>query len=89
MTKMFEEYWRGMVSEAVQYFKSRPPRGEFTLVLEGQKEDGTQKWTEERLQRATGNELKSEKSAKEISAELAKQSGWSKKEVYALINQNK
>jgi 16S rRNA (cytidine1402-2'-O)-methyltransferase len=89
MTKMFEEYWRGMVSEAVQYFKSRPPRGEFTLVLEGHKEDGTQKWTEERLQRAIGRELKSEKSAKEISVELAKQSGWSKKEVYALINQNK
>ena len=89
MTKMFEEYWRGMVSAAVQYFKSRSPRGEFTLVVEGQREDGTQKWTEERLQRAIGNELKSEKSAKEISAELARQSGWSKKEVYALINQNK
>jgi len=89
MTKMFEEYWRGMVSDAVQYFKSRPPRGEFTLVVEGHKEDGTQKWTEERLQRVIGAELKSEKSAKEISADLARQSGWSKKEIYALINQNK
>jgi 16S rRNA (cytidine1402-2'-O)-methyltransferase len=89
MTKMFEEYWRGNVSGAVKYFKSQPARGEFTLVVEGRKEDGTQKWTEERLQRAIGNELKTEKSAKEISAELAKQSGWSKKEVYALINQNK
>lgn len=89
MTKMFEEYWRGKVSGAVQYFKTRPARGEFTLVIEGRKEDGTQKWTEERLQRAIGDQLKNEKSAKEISAELAKQSGWSKKEVYALINQNK
>jgi 16S rRNA (cytidine1402-2'-O)-methyltransferase len=89
MTKMFEEYWRGMVSDAVQYFKSRPPRGEFTLVVEGQREDGTQKWTEERLQRAIGDELKNEKSAKEISTELARQSGWSKKEIYALIIQNK
>jgi hypothetical protein len=34
-------------------------------------------------------ELRNEKPAKEISIELAKQSGWSKKEVYALINQNK
>jgi 16S rRNA (cytidine1402-2'-O)-methyltransferase len=89
MTKMFEEYWRGNVSGAVKYFKSQPPRGEFTLVVDGKKEDGSQKWTEERLQRAIQNELKQEKSAKEISAELAKQSGWSKKEIYTLINQHK
>jgi 16S rRNA (cytidine1402-2'-O)-methyltransferase len=86
MTKMFEEYWRGRVSGAVQYFKSQPARGEFTLVVEGRKDDGTQKWTEERLQRAIDNELKSEKSAKEISVDLAKQSGWNKKEIYRLIN---
>ncbi len=35
MTKMFEEYWRGDVSGAVEYFKSQPARGEFTLVVEG------------------------------------------------------
>ncbi len=34
-------------------------------------------------------EMKTEKSAKDISADLAKQSGWNKKEIYALINQNK
>jgi 16S rRNA (cytidine1402-2'-O)-methyltransferase len=86
MTKMFEEYWRGKVSGAVKYFKSQPARGEFTLVVEGRKDDDTQKWTEERLQRAIDNELKSEKSAKEISVDLAKQSGWNKKEIYRLIN---
>ena len=85
MTKMFEEYWRGKVSSAVQYFKSQPALGEFTLVVEGRKDDGTQTWTEERLQRAIDNELKSEKSAKEISVDLAKQSGWNKKEIYRLI----
>src|SRR6266496_3439623 len=89
MTKMFEEYWRGKISGAVTYFRSQPARGEFTLVIEGRKEDGSQKWTEEHLQRAVEDALKSEKSAKEISVELAKQSGWNKKEIYALINQNK
>ena len=89
MTKMFEEYWRGNAHAGVAYFKSQPPRGEFTLVIEGKKEDGSQKWTEEELQRAIDHELRSEKSAKEISADLAKQSGWNKKEIYALINQNK
>ncbi len=87
MTKMFEEYWRGNVSEAVHYFSSQPARGEFTLVIDGKKEDGNLKWSEEQLQKAIENELKNEKSAKEISIELAKQSGWHKKEVYRLINQ--
>ena len=87
MTKMFEEYWRGNVSGAVDYFKAQPPRGEFTLVVQGKPQDGNEKWTEEQLQRAIENELKNEKSAKEISADLAKQSGWNKKEVYRLINQ--
>jgi 16S rRNA (cytidine1402-2'-O)-methyltransferase len=89
MTKMFEEYWRGKVSGAVEYFKAQPPRGEFTLVVEGKKEDGNLKWSEEHLQMAIENELKSEKSAKEISVKLAKESGWNKKEIYTLINQNK
>jgi 16S rRNA (cytidine1402-2'-O)-methyltransferase len=88
MTKMFEEYWRGNVSEAVAYFKSQPARGEFTLVLQGKTHNnGNARWTEEELLRAIERERKAEKSAKEISADLAKQSGWNKKEVYRLINQ--
>jgi len=89
MTKMFEEYWRGNVSEAIQYFKSQPARGEFTLVVDGRQMDGNEKWTEEQLKAAIESELKSERSAKEISAELAQQSGWNKKEIYTLISQNK
>jgi 16S rRNA (cytidine1402-2'-O)-methyltransferase len=87
MTKMFEEYWRGNVSGAVRYFSSQPARGEFTLVVDGKKEDGNLKWSEEQLRKAIEDELKNEKSAKELSIELAKQSGWHKKDVYRLINQ--
>jgi 16S rRNA (cytidine1402-2'-O)-methyltransferase len=89
MTKMFEEYWRGDVKGAVEYFNAQPARGEFTLVVEGKTTDDSEKWTVERMQSAIEMELRNEKPAKEISIELAKQSGWSKKEVYALINQNK
>jgi 16S rRNA (cytidine1402-2'-O)-methyltransferase len=86
MTKMFEEYWRGDASGAVAHFKAQPARGEFTLVIEGKKVEAGERWTEEQLQRAIAEERKSEKSAKEISAELAKRSGWSKKEIYSFIN---
>src|SRR5687768_1546144 len=39
MTKMFEEYWRGDMSGALEHFKSQPARGEFTLVIEGKTMD--------------------------------------------------
>ena len=86
MTKMFEEYWRGRISGAVEYFKSQPPRGEFTLVVEGKPKDEDQKWTEEQLIEAIKQELQGERSAKDISAELAERSGWHKKDVYSLVN---
>ena len=89
MTKMFEEYWRGNVRGALEYFKSQPARGEFTLVVEGKRNDAQAIWTEEQVRVAVQRELEGERSAKEISAELAKVSGWSKKDIYALINQNK
>ena len=89
MTKMFEEYWRGTVSRALEHFKSQPARGEFTLVIQGQTKGESGKWTEEKLLKAIEKEMESGKSAKDISSELAKQTGWSKKEIYALVNQNK
>ena len=76
MTKMYEEYWRGSVSGALEYFKSKDPRGEFTLVIEGQQTIDRGRWTAEELLKAIKNELKADKSAKEISTELAEQSGF-------------
>jgi 16S rRNA (cytidine1402-2'-O)-methyltransferase len=87
MTKMFEEYWRGTLSGAVEYFKSQPARGEFTLVIEGKPDLGREKWEEEDLLKAIRNALASDMSAKDISADLAKQSGWNKKDVYRLVSQ--
>jgi 16S rRNA (cytidine1402-2'-O)-methyltransferase len=86
MTKMYEEYWRGPLSGAIEYFKSKDPRGEFTLVIAGKNEEERSLWSEEELLKAIKKELKAGKPAKEISVELAEQSGWNKKEVYALIN---
>lgn len=89
MTKLFEEYWRGTISGAVEYFKSQPARGEFTLVIEGKQKEERSQWTEAELLAAIEQELQSEKSAKDISVALAEQSGWNKKEVYSLINRKK
>lgn len=87
MTKMFEEYWRGTLGGAVEYFKSKEARGEFTLVIEGEKKEERGKWTDEELRKAIQKESKGGKSAKALSAELSERSGWSKKDVYRLVSQ--
>ena len=87
MTKMFEEYWRGTLSGAVEYFKSKEARGEFTLVVEGMKKEERGKWKVEDLQAAIEKESRGGKSAKALSAELSERSGWSKKDVYRLVSQ--
>ncbi|MFZ5858545.1 MAG: 16S rRNA (cytidine(1402)-2'-O)-methyltransferase [Chloroflexota bacterium] len=89
MTKLYEEFWRGSLRGAVEEFKARDVRGEFTLVLGGNQTVDRGRWTEEDLFAAIKTELERGKSAKEISVELAEQSGWNKKEVYALVNQIK
>jgi 16S rRNA (cytidine1402-2'-O)-methyltransferase len=84
LTKMFEETWRGTVSGALEHFKSQAPRGEFTLVIEGEQAVDGGRWTEEQLIVAIESE-QSDKSASQLAGELADQSGWKKKEVYHLI----
>ncbi len=87
MTKMFEEYWRGTISGAIEHFKSQEVRGEFTLVVEGMKKEEKVKWAEEELRKAIEKESKGGRPAKEISAELSERSGWNKRDVYRLVSQ--
>ncbi|WP_428817503.1 16S rRNA (cytidine(1402)-2'-O)-methyltransferase [Clostridium butyricum] len=49
LTKLYEEIFRGNLSDAIQHFVNNKPRGEFVLVLEGKKiedikEEKKQEW---------------------------------------------
>jgi 16S rRNA (cytidine1402-2'-O)-methyltransferase len=35
LTKLHEEFWRGTVEEAIEYYTHREPQGEYTIVLAG------------------------------------------------------
>lgn len=39
LTKMFEEIKRTTLSEAVEFYENNPPKGEFVLVIEGEKRE--------------------------------------------------
>jgi 16S rRNA (cytidine1402-2'-O)-methyltransferase len=86
MTKMFEEYWRGNVSEALEYFKSQPARGEFTLVIEGKRKEERGIWTEDELRAAIKAGLQAGEAPSDLAGRLAKESGWKRREVYKLIS---
>jgi len=86
LTKVYEQFVRGQVSEVLGHFTHHEPRGEFVLVVAGQHAMAGERWTEEQLQAEIARELKGGGKAKEISARLAIQSGWSKKEIYSIMN---
>jgi 16S rRNA (cytidine1402-2'-O)-methyltransferase len=88
MTKMFEEYWRGTVNGALEYFKSQPSRGEFTLVVKGAEESSGQ-WSEDKMEAAINSGLGAGESPSRLSKRLAGESGWNKREVYRLIQEIK
>ncbi len=41
LTKLYEELVRTKISQALEHFKNQAPRGEFTLVIEGLKQDSS------------------------------------------------
>ncbi len=81
LTKLHEEIFRGTMSEAHHYFSSHPPRGEFTLVIEGGKIQAT-RWAVERLDVELKTHLAMGESASQVAARLAEPSGWSRREIY-------
>jgi 16S rRNA (cytidine1402-2'-O)-methyltransferase len=79
LTKLHEEVFRGRVSQAMEHFAE--PRGEFTLVIAGQKEAEKPQLTkaiEERLQKMRRRGV----GAKEAVAKVAEETGLAKKELY-------
>jgi 16S rRNA (cytidine1402-2'-O)-methyltransferase len=84
MTKMYEEYWHGTISGALEHFSSQSARGEFTLVVAGA--DKTQEeWTESETVAAIKSGLEAGESPSRLSRRLAGESGWNKRELYRLI----
>ena len=79
LTKLYEEVFRGTISQSVEHFTT--PRGEFTLVIEGKIEKGKPQLTGEIEQQLHDMRL-SGRMAKEAVATVAGETGLSKKELY-------
>ena len=86
LTKIHEEVLRGTISEVIVYYQERVPRGEFVLVVPGAEKPRLR----EKMSLEEACALARERIAEgikpaEACKEAAKQSGFSKSEIYAKI----
>lgn len=79
LTKIHEEVFRGTISQAIGHFVE--PRGEFTLVIEGKREKDKPQLTED-IEQELHHMHQSRMRAKEAIAQVAGETGLSKKELY-------
>lgn len=91
LTKKFEEFRRGSLTELMAFYEEQEPRGEYVIVLEGA---GEETFGEERAEALSPAELCSQLMAeglpkKEAMRETAKRLGISRREVYqAMLEQD-
>ena len=84
LTKMYEHIFRGSIEQAKVHFANHPARGEYTLVLAGQsKQDAI--WSQEEMETAVIEMLKSNTPPSQAARQLAKQSGWPRRKVYEML----
>jgi 16S rRNA (cytidine1402-2'-O)-methyltransferase len=84
LTKMYEEVFRGLISQARTYFEKHPARGEYTLVIAGQSKEAA-RWTEEQVIAALEVKLTEDIPPSEIARQVAKLSGWKRRNVYQIL----
>jgi 16S rRNA (cytidine1402-2'-O)-methyltransferase len=81
LTKLYEEIWRGLVSQARHYF-SGEVRGEITLVIAGAPEPP--QWTKDRVRDQVKQLMAEGISHREAVKRIAQNSGWARRDVYQL-----
>lgn len=85
LTKLYEEVFRGSMSQALAHFTQNEPRGEFTLVIAGQVGQPAGPWGEDQLTEALRSGLDEGQPASQLASAVAARSGWARREVYRRI----
>lgn len=85
LTKRFEEVFRGPLPEALAHLAAHPPRGEFTLVVEGAAGASPAVPDPEAARSRMRALLRSGRSPKDAVAEVMRTSGLARREAYRLL----
>jgi 16S rRNA (cytidine1402-2'-O)-methyltransferase len=74
------------VREALDHFERNTPRGEVTLVIGGAPDATPPMWDERRVRQTLHARIAAGLSPAKAAAEVAGDSGWSRREVYRLVS---
>lgn len=87
LTKIHEEVLRGKISEMIEYYKEKSPKGEYVLIVEGKSD--VEEENETTLEEAClmAEKLTAEgKKPSEACKEISKLTGFSKSEIYNIVS---
>ena len=84
LSKKFEEFRRGTISDLLAHFSANPPRGEITLVIGGAAPIEPAEWSEDEVRSALHERLEQGLSLRDAAKAIAAESGWDKRAVYAM-----
>lgn len=85
LTKIHEEVLRMTLSEAVEYYNSNEPRGEFVLVVEGKNADDSDNITIEQALAQVNKLIEMGEKPTDACKAVAKETGFKKSELYAAL----
>ncbi|MBL8164469.1 MAG: 16S rRNA (cytidine(1402)-2'-O)-methyltransferase, partial [Anaerolineae bacterium] len=84
LSKKFEEFRRGTLSEVLAHYLEQSARGEITLVLEGATPQPTAEWDAAQVRAALDERIAAGDTLSSAARAVAARSGWPRREVYAL-----
>jgi 16S rRNA (cytidine1402-2'-O)-methyltransferase len=85
LTKRYEEVFRGTVAQALGHLRSHPPRGEFTVVVEGAAGAAAAGANPDDARGTMRELLRAGRSPQDAVAEVMRASGLPRREVYRLL----
>ena len=84
LTKLFEEFQRGRLSELLAHYEANPPRGEITLLIGGAPPEMPVVWDEEHVRQVLGERLQKGEPLSAAAKAVAGEAGWERRVVYGL-----
>jgi 16S rRNA (cytidine1402-2'-O)-methyltransferase len=83
LTKIYEEFWRGTIGEAILDYENREPKGEFTLVISGAEFEKAN-LSEGAIQAELQELIEGGMSRSQASKQLAKETNLSRRQLYQI-----
>jgi 16S rRNA (cytidine1402-2'-O)-methyltransferase len=88
LTKLHEDFWRGSLQKAMEFYQNHEPKGEYTIIVEGNNEKEQIELSATEIKQEIDKLLKQGMSKTQASQHLARYTNLSRREIYKLVVNN-